>query len=170
MKKFSVLLICIFSMHVSVANEWVKQLDRQAKKYVNKPAPEVFVVEWLTPEPDLNNKFILYDFWAAWCAPCMWMVPELNALQKRYKGRLEVVGLLPPEHIQKNNQLMAPAMKRIHYSVAVVPNGYQFDNYGITAMPYSVLVDRSGVVQWQGLLGAETSGKLKAKIEELMVE
>lgn len=38
-----------------------------------------------------TEKAILIDFWASWCTPCVAGMPHLEALQKKFKGRLQVI-------------------------------------------------------------------------------
>lgn len=35
-----------------------------------------------------SDKPIVIDFWATWCAPCMRMLPELERLAEKYKGKV----------------------------------------------------------------------------------
>lgn len=35
-----------------------------------------------------SDKPIVIDFWATWCAPCMRMLPELEQLAEKYKGKV----------------------------------------------------------------------------------
>lgn len=41
-----------------------------------------------------KGKWVLVNFWATWCPPCLEEIPALNALQDKYKNtRLEVIGI-----------------------------------------------------------------------------
>ena len=37
-----------------------------------------------------SGKPVIIDFWAAWCGPCMAMVPIVDEMAKEYEGRVEI--------------------------------------------------------------------------------
>jgi thiol-disulfide isomerase/thioredoxin len=62
-------------------------------------AAEPEIVEFSLPDLEGNliqlagyrGKTVLLDFWATWCPPCEFQVPELNALSKAHEGKGDVM-------------------------------------------------------------------------------
>jgi peroxiredoxin len=75
------------------------RLDR-----IGRPAPE-FEVKDLDGKPlrlaDLRGKFVLLDFWATWCAPCVAELPNVQSAYAKYRGKgFEVVAVSLDETVQ----------------------------------------------------------------------
>ncbi len=112
------------------------------------PAPE-FKLTALDGKPltlaALQGKVIFLNFWATWCGPCRAEVPDLIALQDRYKGRLQIIGLNvdddDPAEIQKYVDETG-----INYPVAMTSNDIRIQYGGIPALPTSFVLDTEGRV------------------------
>src|SRR5262245_23663661 len=44
-----------------------------------------------------RGKVTLINFWATWCGPCRAEIPDLVALQDRYRDRLQIIGISQDE-------------------------------------------------------------------------
>ena len=43
---------------------------------------------------DYRGKWVLVNFWATWCSPCLTEIPELNSLHNAHRGKdLQVIGI-----------------------------------------------------------------------------
>jgi peroxiredoxin len=105
---------------------------------------------------------VLVHFWAPWCVACHENVPELSRLQREYGARgLRVVGMArePPADVSafaRRNPLVFP--------VASDVGGALFAGLGVHSLPYAVLVDRNGIIVWQGDPLALDRGTLEATL------
>lgn len=116
--------------------------------------------EWVTPD-DFPGKVLLLNFWATWCAPCREEMPMLVDLQTQYgNAGLQVVGIALDD-VQKVREFVQAF--DITYPILVGSTDVMAVNqlYGNQsgALPYSVLIDRDGIIRWQ-FSGALQQGEL----------
>jgi thiol-disulfide isomerase/thioredoxin len=111
------------------------------------PAPD-FKLTALDGKPitlaALQGKVVLLNFWATWCAPCRAEIPDLVALQERYKGRLQIIGLNVDDEEADIQQYVEET--GINYPVAMTSNDVRMQFGGIPALPTSFLLDTEGRV------------------------
>lgn len=106
---------------------------------------------------DWPGKWLLVNFWATWCAPCMHEIPALIAAQKQYKNAgLQVLGVAidDPEAVRALMQ-----EKGFNYPSLVGDEAVQtvMEQFGNTlgALPYSVLIAPDGVIRYLELGGVD---------------
>lgn len=116
---------------------------------------------------DPANKYVLIDFWASWCNPCMGEVPYLVETYAKYHGKgFEIYGI----SFDKNRDawLAAVADKQMTWLHVSDLNG--FDNqaardYAIQGIPSNFLVDTAT----GGIVATNLRGEaLGEKIAELL--
>jgi thiol-disulfide isomerase/thioredoxin len=126
-----------------------------------KPAP-VFRVRDLDGREispaSLRGKVVIVNFWATWCGPCRAEIPDLVALQEKYKDTLQVIGISEDEAGADVVRRFA-AEHRVNYPVAMTTPEIEKLYPGISALPTSFILDReSRVVQKHvGMLTARTT-------------
>ncbi len=97
----------------------------------------------------LRGKWVLLDFWGAWCKWCMVGVPQMKAEYAKWSDKCEFVGidcgdtqetwLTTVEEKQMNwLQLYAPGNTR-NNAVTVL--------YGISGFPTKLLIDANGIIR-----------------------
>jgi len=105
---------------------------------------------FVTPA-DFAGKILLINFWATWCAPCLREMPMLMELQAQYgEAGLQVIGIALDD-VQSVRDFVAKLA--ISYPILVGAADVMETNraYGNSAgmLPFSVLVDRDGIIRWQ---------------------
>jgi len=117
-------------------------------RFVSNPdaAPE-FNLDALDGKP-LNlaaarGKVVLLNFWATWCGPCRAEIPDLIALQQKYKDQLQIIGLtVDDDDTSMIKQVVAES--HINYPVAMSSPEVRLQYGGITALPTSFVLDAQG--------------------------
>ena len=119
-------------------------------RFVRNPdaAPE-FKLEALDGQPlslaTARGKVVLLNFWATWCGPCRAEIPDLIALQQKYKDQLQIIGLtVDDDDAATIKQVVAE--ERINYPVAMASPEVRLQYGGIAALPTSFVLDAQGRV------------------------
>ena len=126
-----------------------------------KPAPAFTMTDLdgreISPA-SLRGKVVIVNFWATWCGPCRAEVPDLVALQDKYRDTLQVIGISEDEGGVEVVKRFA-AEHKINYPVVMMTPEIEQRYPGISALPTSFILDREArVVQKHvGMLTARTT-------------
>lgn len=114
----------------------------------------------------LKGKYVLLDFWAVWCGPCLAEFPALKKLyEKADKSKFEIVGIVGDSPADKVENLINE--KEISWPQIMSDNVNSIvKKYGVTGYPTTFVIDPQGVIVSKNLRG-ET---LENKILELLNE
>ena len=113
-----------------------------------------------------KGRVVLLDFWAAWCGPCRFEMPEVKKIWKKYGGdQFVIVGV----NLDSNRAAFEAYMKQEELSWPQYYDGLGWGNkiarlYGVSGIPHTILIDREGIIRGVGLRG----GGLSSKIGELL--
>jgi len=114
---------------------------------VGKPFPQLRV-KYFGEKPAYDGKARIVEFWATWCPPCRESIPHLNKLYQKFKDQgLVVIGITSEEKADVDEfKKEVP----IDYTVASDSTGALADKLGIDPIPIAFVVNKKGVVIWQG--------------------
>ena len=90
-----------------------------------------------------RGEVVMINFWASWCAPCRQEMPHLNDLYMRYKDLGFTLLAINVEEDSAQAQQMARELK-MAFPVLFDTENKVSKMYDVSAMPSTVIVDRSG--------------------------
>ncbi len=151
--------------------QFVVQVEDLRKLSIGMPAPDIALP---TPQGDtvklssLQGKYVMIDFWAAWCKPCRMENPNVVRLYDQYKDKgFEIYGV----SLDRTKDAWVEAIKEDQLSWIHVSDLKYFDSqaaalYNINAIPATLLIDREGNIMAKNLRGQELANKLAELFEE----
>ena len=105
----------------------------------------------------LRGKWVVLDFWATWCGPCIASMPHLKEYYQKYAGKFEVVGIVS----QSEEEAWVKMVKEMELPWINVINPQNSAKekdltnvYGIKGFPTYIILDKEGKIHKE-YLGAQ---------------
>jgi peroxiredoxin len=138
-----------------------------ASEEPGKPAPN-FELKRVDGSPvslaDHRGKPVVIDFWATWCVPCIYQVPELNAFWKIHRETDDVVVIGVAVDVE-GASVVAPWIeeKGVEYQIAIGDESLARE-FGVLGFPTLAIISPDGNIEslHVGLIEVEELERLVA--------
>ena len=108
---------------------------------------------------DLKGKWILINYWADWCPPCIKEIPELNKLNSQFGDQVSVF-LFNFDRLE-GNELKKQLLKIKAEIPSLISDPQLIYNYDVPdALPVTFVIDKDGKLSMT-LKGPQTLEEMK---------
>jgi len=93
---------------------------------------------------EYSGKFVLLEFWASWCGPCMMQIPFLKTIHAQQSNKIEIISISIDNDLQKWREKVAELnieWINIHYNQDEINLE---DYFYIRGVPYNILLSQEG--------------------------
>jgi len=100
-----------------------------------------------------KTDYVLIDFWASWCGPCMQSLPELKSFYDKYKNsKIEILGV----SLDDNETAWKGTVEKQKLSWKHVSDlqGWKSEGakkYAISSIPATILINKQGIIEGRNL-------------------
>ena len=151
------------------SKEFVAYVEKLKRTAIGQAAPEIVL-----PNPEgkmvtlssFKGKYVLVDFWAKWCGPCRQENPNVVKAYNQFKGKgFEILGV-SLDRVKQDwvNAIQEDGLVWTQVSDLKYFESQAAKDYNIEGIPFSVLVDPSGIIVAKNLRGID----LQKKLEEVL--
>jgi thiol-disulfide isomerase/thioredoxin len=151
--------------------EAAKKIIDNPRRVVEKYAPEFSVLtsdgSYLESD-QLRGKVVLLDFWGTWCTPCLYAIPFLSDLAKKY-GKEEFVLLSIAVNDDEDKWRDFIEKNKMIWMQTYDKSSKMKSTFQINSFPSYILIDHEGIVRYQGKgVGGSTENEVISAIKKAM--
>ena len=136
--------------------EWIAPADADVEQTaeqveVGAPAPD-FTLD--TPDgtfrlSEARGEVVLLNFWATWCGPCRFEMPEFQELHHTRGERdgIRVVAVNLTSADSREGAIAFAEELGLTFTIAFDDTGSITESYGVRGLPATFFIDREGVIR-----------------------
>lgn len=145
--------------------EQQEAVKKQEAEFLNKPFLDANLMTQVGKEVKLSDyvgkgKYVLIDFWASWCRPCLEEIPNMKEAYAEYKSKgFEIIGISIDERlVDWHHAIDTYKMNWVQLSDA---QGQAANLYKVVGIPCTFLVAPDGNIIAMNLRGNQLQDKLQ---------
>ena len=107
----------------------------------------------------IKNKYLVVNFWASWCTPCLKEIPHLVKFYNKYQHKVEILGL---NYEQTDENIINDFIDKFMINYPIVAfkgtNVAEFNTFGkVTVMPTTFIYNPDGklIKTHKGIINAD---------------
>ncbi len=134
---------------------------------IGEPAPDFTLTNIEGKKVSLNEyrgKYVLIDFWAYWCIPCIATFPKLKEIREMYpEDTLVLLSISTDRNYDK--WVAAVEKHKLPWPQLIDDDTDVSNTYAVTAIPHLLLVSPEGTILYK----YDHKGQLDKKLKEFIV-
>ncbi len=95
----------------------------------------------------LRGTPVVINFWATWCQPCLWEHPVLVDGARRYRGKVQFLGVIL--HDEASNVQRYIAQEGAWGPALIDPDSQAAIAYGVYGAPETFFIDGDGIIVYK---------------------
>lgn len=131
----------------------IKRFDPNRRIQTGKPLPE-FSAALLGSQQTVTNqtykgKYLLLDFWAVWCGPCVGSLPRLHQVYERFKGENFKILSISFDNSPSDIEKFRSKSWKMPWQHVFAKGGFNSElgrKFEVTSIPRAILVGPDGII------------------------
>lgn len=156
MRQYLLVLMLLFSLVGCAIQSTEAPLTSPVGNTSNEPTEEPFYAWDFTLTSlegeeytlsEMKGQWVLINFWATYCGPCVDEMPALQAIADQYPEELTVLAIN-----QRESADLVRAFKNtldLQFPLLLNPDDTTLLNYQVIGLPQTIVVDPNGEIVWR---------------------